>query len=178
MAISKALVDTHAGTISAESAGPGQGSQFAVVLPSISASALKLPTAEDPRIAARQNPQEIAILLVEDHEDSAEVMSGLLRKKGYSVQTAGTVADALKILGEREFSLPISDIGLPDGTGIDLIRQVRGVSAMPAIALTGFGMEHDLRRYKESGFDAELTKPVNFPKLEMIINQFFGPRGS
>jgi hypothetical protein len=81
MAISKALVDTHAGTISAESAGPGQGSQFAVVLPSISASALKLPTAEDPRIAARQNPQEIAILLVEDHEDSAEVMSGLLPQK-------------------------------------------------------------------------------------------------
>ncbi|MBV8138758.1 MAG: PAS domain S-box protein [Deltaproteobacteria bacterium] len=162
MAISKALVDAHAGTITAESAGPGQGSQFAVLLPSISASALKLPTAEDPRIAARQNPQEIGILLVEDHEDSAEVMGRLLREKGYSVQTAGTVADALKILGEREFSLLISDIGLPDGTGIDLIRQVRSVSAMPAIALTGFGMEHDLRKYKESGFDAELTKPVNF----------------
>jgi len=177
MAISKALVDAHAGTITAESGGAGQGTQFTVVLPSISASALKLPTAKDPHIVTRQNPQEISILLVEDHEDSAEIMSRLLREKGYSVQTVGTVGEALKILGEREFSLLISDIGLPDGSGIDLIRQVRSVSAIPAIALTGFGMERDLERYRESGFDAQLTKPVNFTRLEMTINQFFGARG-
>jgi PAS domain S-box-containing protein len=177
MAISKALVDAHAGTITAESGGAGQGTEFTVVLPSIAASALKLPTAKDPQIVARQNPQEISILLVEDHEDSAEVMSRLLRERGYSVQTVGTVGDALKILDEREFSLLISDIGLPDGSGIDLIRQVRNVSAIPAIALTGFGMERDLERYRESGFDAELTKPVNFTRLEMTINQFFGARG-
>jgi len=74
---------------------------------------------------------------------------------------------------EQQFNLVVSDIGLPDGSGVDLIRQMRRHSSVPAIALTGFGTDRDINRYKEAGFDAHLTKPVNFQKLEMIINQFF-----
>jgi CheY-like chemotaxis protein len=85
----------------------------------------------------------------------------------------GRVSEALKIVSGRHFNLILSDIGLPDGTGIDLIRQIRGNSSIPAIALTGFGMDQDIKRYKEAGFDAHLTKPINIQKLEMLINQFF-----
>jgi CheY-like chemotaxis protein len=88
------------------------------------------------------------------------------------------VAEAVKIVNERNFNLLLSDIGLPDGTGIDLIRLIRQHSSLPAIALTGFGMDQDIARYKESGFDAHLTKPANFQKLGMIINQFFSDKSS
>jgi CheY-like chemotaxis protein len=175
MAISKALVEIHAGIISATSQGPGLGAEFTVTLPSIQASTMKLPVITGGH-SARRDIQGISILLVEDHEDSAEVMSRLLREKGYAVQTCPTVVEALKLAREEEFNLVLSDIGLPDGTGIDLIRQIRQHSSIPAIALTGFGMDQDIDRYKEAGFDAHITKPVNFQKLEMIINQFFGER--
>jgi PAS domain S-box-containing protein len=177
MAISKALVEIHAGEISAASEGQGRGSTFSVNLPSIHASTIKLPLTAPPG-RPRRDAQGINILLVEDHEDSAEVMSRLLREKGYSVQTCSRVAEAVKIAGERRFNLILSDIGLPDGTGIDLIHQVRQHSSIPAIALTGFGMDQDIERYKAAGFDAHLTKPVNFQKLEMIINQFFSDRSN
>jgi len=173
MAISKALVEIHAGIISAESQGPGLGAQFTVTLPSIHASTVKLPPMTNEGRATARNPQGINLLLVEDHKDSAEVMSRLLRAKGYSVETCSTVAEALKISNEGHFNLILSDIGLPDGTGIDLIRRIREHSSIPAIALTGFGMDQDISRYKEAGFDAHLTKPVNIQKLEMLINQFF-----
>jgi CheY-like chemotaxis protein len=142
-------------------------------LPSIHASTVKLPPMTNEGRATARNPQGINLLLVEDHKDSAEVMSRLLRAKGYSVETCSTVAEALKISNERHFNLILSDIGLPDGTGIDLIRRIREHSSIPAIALTGFGMDQDISRYKEAGFDAHLTKPVNIQKLEMLINQFF-----
>lgn len=174
MAISKALVEIHAGIITAESEGPGHGAAFTVTLPSIHASTVKLPAMTEAGRPTRRNPQGISILLVEDHKDSAEVMSRLLRARGYSVETCATVAEALKIASGRHFNLILSDIGLPDGTGIDLIRQIREHSSIPAIALTGFGMDQDIKRYKEAGFDAHLTKPVNIQKLEMVINQFFG----
>jgi len=177
MAISKALVDVHAGTLTAQSDGPGQGAAFTVALPSIHASTMKLSAVDGSGIPARRNTQQISILLVEDHEDSAEVMSRLLRQKGYSVETCATVTEALNIVSARQFNLLLSDIGLPDGTGIDLIRQIRQHSSLPAIALTGFGMDQDVARYRESGFDAHLTKPVNFQKLEMVINQFFSDKG-
>jgi PAS domain S-box-containing protein len=173
MAISKALVEIHAGIITAASEGAGRGAEFVVTLPSIYASTMKTPAIKG--VTEKANPQAggISILLVEDHEDTADVMSRLLRDKGYSVQTCATVAEALKMIRLREFNLVLSDIGLPDGTGIDLIREIRQHSTTPAIALTGFGKDQDIARYKEAGFDAHLTKPVNFQKLEMVINQFF-----
>jgi signal transduction histidine kinase/CheY-like chemotaxis protein len=178
MAISKALVEIHAGVISADSEGPGLGAQFTITLPSIRASTVKLPAVTNSVRANERNPQDINILLVEDHKDSAEVMSRLLRAKGYSVETCGTITEALMIAKDEHFNLIVSDIGLPDGNGIDLIRTIRQRSSIPAIALTGFGMDQDIKRYKEAGFDAHLTKPVNIQKLEMLINQLFSSGSS
>jgi PAS domain S-box-containing protein len=173
MTIAKALVDMHAGVLTAQSEGPGCGSAFTISLPSIQASTIKLSPPGTGAAGGRRTPQDVAILLVEDHQDSAEVVSRLLRIKGYEVETCGTVAEAEKAMDARQFNLLLSDIGLPDGSGVDLIRRVRQRSTIPAIALTGFGMDSDIASYREAGFDAHLTKPINFQKLEMIINQFF-----
>jgi PAS domain S-box-containing protein len=180
MAISKSLVDTHAGLISAESDGLGLGAKFCVTLPSIHASTVQQSQVESDKSSKNtpKNVGRISILLVEDHEDTAEVIGRLLRDSGHSVETCGTVAEAIHLAKEGKFNLLLSDIGLPGGTGIDLVRHIRQNLTIPAIALTGFGMDQDVARYKEAGFDAHLTKPINFQRLEMIINQFFSHRSS
>jgi CheY-like chemotaxis protein len=111
------------------------------------------------------------ILLVEDHPDTADVMALLLRQLGHQVQTADTVARATSLLREGEFDLLLSDIGLPDGTGIDLIREVHRLRPIPAIALTGFGMEEDVARCRDAGFVAHLTKPVGLQDLQAALSQ-------
>jgi len=99
------------------------------------------------------------------------VLARLLRTLGYQVETCGTVADAVRLAREKTFDLLLSDIGLPDGSGIDVIAQVRQHSTMPAIALTGFGMERDVESYRQAGFNNHIAKPVTFQKLEELINQ-------
>jgi CheY-like chemotaxis protein len=95
----------------------------------------------------------------------------LLEKKGHHVLAAGTVAEAVAGAQNEEFDLLISDIGLPDGSGLDLMREIQGVQKIRGIALSGFGMEDDVRRSKEAGFEEHLTKPVNFQRLESVIRQ-------
>jgi signal transduction histidine kinase len=114
-------------------------------------------------------PRRLRILLVEDHEDTARAMSWLLKRGGHDVKVAHNVADAVAMGAAAHFDLLISDIGLPDGTGLDVIRQMPRRD-IPAIALTGFGMEHDVARSLEAGFTEHLTKPVNFQKLEAVIS--------
>jgi CheY-like chemotaxis protein len=111
----------------------------------------------------------IKILLVEDDYDIALALTRLLTSRGYTVQTANTVASALEAVDKKAFDILICDLGLPDGTGFQLIESVRENFATPAIALTGSGMEQDVAQSKLSGFNAHLTKPVNFHHLEGII---------
>ncbi len=175
LSISKALMDAQGGTIAAISEGPGLGSTFKVGLPSVNApdcQAVAIPAAppESP-------PRTLNILLVEDHADTARVMSRLLRNLGHQVSIADCVSAALSTIDTAVFDLLLSDIGLPDGTGIDLIRQIRLSSNLPAIALTGFGMEEDVAKCREAGFDDHITKPVNFQKLEGVIRQLASRAG-
>jgi CheY-like chemotaxis protein/two-component sensor histidine kinase len=169
MAISKALLDVQDGTIEAQSEGPGTGARFTVTMPTVPALR-PAPTTPTGGRAAPMQPA-LRILLVEDHIDTARAMSRLLRSLGHDVQTAGTVAAAVESMDGDRFNLIISDIGLPDGTGIDFIRRVRQRSDVPAIALTGFGMEDDINKCREAGFTVHLTKPVNFQKLELVVQQ-------
>ena len=169
MSISKALVDVQGGTIAAQSDGAGRGARFIVTLPSVDPP--KVSSSSAPERRRSDSGQSLRILLVEDHADTARAMSRLLKSLGHQVETATTVAGALDLAVKNNFRLIISDIGLPDGTGIDFIRQVRRHSNVPAIALTGFGMEDDIARSREAGFTVHLTKPVNFQKLEMIVQQ-------
>ena len=115
----------------------------------------------------------LKILVVEDEPATRRLMARLLRGLGHEVTTAGTIAEALEAASRAgDFDLIVSDIGLPDGSGLDLMRRVvarRG--PVPAIALTGYGMEEDIRRSREAGFTAHMTKPIDFTKLEAMIRQ-------
>ncbi len=170
MAISHALAELLGGAITAESAGLGKGSLFTVTFPVLQSLA-------QPRNGKKVLETESAdrarakILLVEDHDDTARSLVRLLTTRGYQVQTAGTVAAGIEAAERRNFDLLVCDIGLPDGTGFQLLERVRKSCNTPALALSGFGMEEDVRQCQEAGFEAHLTKPVNFQKLEAAILQ-------
>ena len=165
LAISKRLVEIHDGDITAESAGKGKGSTFRVRLPR---SEPMTTGVEEHFAAAKTKPRKI--LLVEDHSDTAFVMQLLLENCGYEVQITGDVAGALAATAVQSFDLLISDLGLPDGSGLELMRQLRGHgSSMRSIALSGYGREEDVRRSKEAGFNAHLTKPVDADALIRMV---------
>jgi PAS domain S-box-containing protein len=169
MAISKALLEMQRGSIRAASDGPGTGSTFCIEIPAAEAQEAGF----DPMqfVAPPSAQRSYNILLVEDHIDTSRALSRLLERDGHQVTSAFTIEDAIGHLKQESFDLILSDIGLPDGTGLDLIRKARAISAAPAIALTGFGMEEDVRSCREAGFNDHLTKPINFQRLESIITQ-------
>ena len=169
MAISKALMEAQGGSITADSAGPGLGSTFALELPAMAAPVRQEKPTTHP--AASDSTTGLSILLVEDHADTARVMSRLLRASGHRVHVAATVASAIESAAANSIDLIVSDIGLPDGTGIDVIQTVRKTSSVPAIALTGFGMDDDVAKCRDAGFNDHLTKPVNLQRLELAIRQ-------
>jgi PAS domain S-box-containing protein len=169
MAISAALVEQLGGALSAVSEGLGKGSTFTVTFPAKAASEIKpKPTALADRTRSGEG---IKILLVEDHTETALALTRLLNRQGYEVSIADSVASALEAVRRENFQLLVCDIGLPDGTGFQLIEEVRKHSRTPALALSGFGMEEDVRKSRLAGFEGHLTKPVNFQKLEAAIWQ-------
>lgn len=167
LAVGKALVEAHGGKLTAFSAGKNAGSTFTVRLP------LSVPGPCSPQpTACCQRSTPLRILLVEDHEDTSRMMSRLLRRLGYEVHTAASLAEARTLHQRHCPDLLISDIGLPDGTGLDLMRELRGSShPIVGIAISGLGMDTDIARSKEAGFIEHLTKPICFQKLEALIQK-------
>ena len=153
------------GKLTAKSEGLGRGSTFTITLPTAEAVA---PISEPVRMRPRGG-DKIKLLLVEDHVDTARALFRLLENRGYDTETVSSVATAWEKIERGKFDLILCDLGLPDGTGIDLIKKVRRTHATPAIALTGFGMQEDVDRAAKAGFDAHLTKPVDLQRLEATI---------
>ena len=118
-----------------------------------------------------QNGHKKRILLVEDHEDTNRSLTNLLRRRGYQVQAAHSVKTALDLAATEQFDVLVSDIGLPDGSGIELMRMLHSERPLFAIALTGYGMEEDIRKSYDGGFDHHLVKPVDLNKLDFLIQQ-------
>ncbi|MEA2559315.1 MAG: hypothetical protein QOH06_819 [Acidobacteriota bacterium] len=170
LAISKAIVELHGGSISVRSDGRDRGTTFSVGLP-----AEPRPFEAEAAPASQVDetpPARLRVLLVEDHSDTAAALADLMRLHGHDVRIAGTVAQALSAAAEESrIDLVISDLGLPDGNGQDLMRQLAERFGLRGIALSGYGMEEDLRRSREAGFERHLTKPVNLEALEMAIQQ-------
>ncbi len=168
LAISKGLVELHGGTLTAASDGPDQGAAVtlrlpaAVIVPAEPASGVALDRGVAP-LSGRQ------ILLVEDHADTLAAMAQLLEMFGYAVRTADSVASALQVAEGERIDVVVSDIGLPDGSGLDLMRQLLARQPVRGIALSGFGMEEDLRKSREAGFVEHLTKPVDFAQLQRVL---------
>ena len=160
LAISKALLELHGGTIEARSEGRSKGATFRIRLP------LAAPVAEreagTPRTAPQSGVRPLRILLVEDHPVTARLVQGVLTAGGHTVQWAGDVAAALDLAGGSDFDLLMSDLGLPDGSGHDLMRQLRERGHnFPGIALSGYGQEDDIQRSYNVGFAVHLTKPAS-----------------
>jgi two-component system CheB/CheR fusion protein len=166
LAISKALVEMHGGTIEARSEGRDKGATFCVRLP-LAAPAGSLPAGGAPEVASpatvpRRVVCPLRILLVEDHGVTAKLMRMALTVDGHTVESAGDVATALELAELHTFDLLVSDLGLPDGSGHDLMRQLRARGhKFPGIALSGYGQEEDIQRSREAGFAAHLTKPAS-----------------
>ena len=118
------------------------------------------------------------ILLVEDHEDTNRSLTNLLRRRGYYVQSAANVQSARDLSAKEEFDVLISDLGLPDGSGIDLMQTLRSGRTLLGIALTGFGMENDIRQSHEAGFKHHLVKPIDLNKLDSFIQEAAAARTS
>jgi PAS domain S-box-containing protein len=169
LSISKALIDSHGGRLTASSPGRGKGSTFTVELPL--ADGVEIPGRPVAAPAAVEESPPLRILLVEDHEDTARTMARLLAKLNYQVKTAGTLESAHRIAISEPFDLLISDLGLPDGSGLQLMEWLRRRRPIKAIALSGYGMESDVIRSKEAGFLEHVTKPVDFQKLVHLIRQ-------
>ena len=167
LSISYALAKQMGGTLTAESEGLGKGSQFTLRLPSLKEGAV----APRPAKPAPKTTSKRKILIVEDHLDTALALTRLLKLKGHEVQTASTIQAARAAFQNGGIDLIICDIGLPDGTGYDLLKAIRAKSNIPAIALTGFGMSADIDRAMQAGFDSHLTKPVDISRLETAIAQ-------
>jgi CheY-like chemotaxis protein len=113
--------------------------------------------------------QGLRILLVEDHPDTAELLSSLLEQRGHEVVVAGSVGDALRLAAETPFDLVVSDVGLPDATGYDLMRQLLARMPIRGIALSGWGRPEDIAKSRAAGFSEHLTKPVRLDALEQAI---------
>ena len=111
------------------------------------------------------------ILLVEDHADTAMIMVRLLKASGHTVKTASTVAFAEDLAAREPFDLVISDLGLPDGSGLDLMRHLKACFHLPGIALSGYSTEEDVQKSLEAGFEEHLTKPVEFNRLKEAIGR-------
>jgi signal transduction histidine kinase/CheY-like chemotaxis protein len=169
LAITKYLVEAHGGTITASSEGNGKGAAFVVELPALAEPA---PADAEPETAAPSKAKKaLQILLLENHEPTSNVMAILLKGLGHRVITAATLAQADEIAQKQPFDILISDLGLPDGSGLDFMRRFRTQFAGRSIAFSGYGMAEDLQRSREAGFTTHLTKPVDFYRLQMTIEK-------
>ena len=111
------------------------------------------------------------ILVVDDHDDTLRSMRLLLTRLGYEVLAAENMTEALRIAEEHDFDILLSDIGLPDGSGLELLRRIRTMRDVPALALSGFGMDEDIERSRDAGFSDHLTKPVSIDRLQAAISE-------
>lgn len=118
--------------------------------------------------------RSLRLLLVEDHVDSAELLAELLQSHGHSVKIAMSASDALALASQQEFDVMVSDVGLPDATGYELMAMLRERYAMKGIAVTGSSRAGDLQRGKEAGFSMQLIKPVTIRLLEAALEQVVG----
>ncbi|MCX6967474.1 MAG: ATP-binding protein [Verrucomicrobia bacterium] len=179
LAICKGVVELHGGSIQATSDGPGCGATFTVeletctppaVLPSCPSccASPELPVKNGNHSEA-QNP--IRLLVVEDHSPTAELMARLLRRAGYGVTLAHSVAEAKELARCNRFALVLSDIGLPDGTGRDLMTHLREHYQLRGIALSGFGTDADARASLAAGFVEHVVKPVEWNQLAAALNR-------
>ncbi len=172
LAISKALIDAHGGKIRVESPGKDQGAIFSLELNTVVTPAGIDGERQDQPVGPEREltvAKHRRVLLVDDHHDTCIGMKRMLERRGYEITVAHSADQAAEKVRTQEFDLLISDIGLPDRSGYELMREVRLNKNLPGIALSGFGTEQDVNQARAAGFSEHLTKPINFERLEKTI---------
>ena len=179
LAICKALVHLHGGNIWVESEGEGKGATFFVELAVTDVLFSEQPTENPPRTAAKWHPKindrSLRILLVEDNPETLQILRRLLERAGCKVTPAQSVSAALDAAREVRdtggvFDLVISDLGLPDGDGREIMRELHDRDGLSGIAISGFGMEADIAKSLSVGFAKHLTKPIQIEELQAAIS--------
>jgi CheY-like chemotaxis protein len=126
---------------------------------------------DDQTQASPRRGKSLRILVVEDHADTLRVLARLLDHFGHKISVADSTQSALQFLQLKDFDVVLSDIGLPDGSGYDVVSQAKQKQRLKAVALTAFNREEDVRRGKEAGFDFHLSKPIDFQELRGVLAQ-------
>jgi len=168
LAISKHLIGLHGGAIEVHSRGRSYGSTFKVTLDTVTNEIERNLVASE---TTRQPTKSLRILLVEDHGDTRHTLARLLTHFGHQISVADNMQMALEAMAAQRFDVVLCDIGLPDGSGYEIISEAKRKQKVKGVALTGFGTEEDIRRGKEAGFDFHLTKPVDFHELRTVLAQ-------
>lgn len=171
LTVVRGLVELHGGTVSAHSAGVGQGATFVITLPVCATPEATMEEAHAPASERRT----LKILLIEDGEDLLQILSGALILQGHEVMTATTAHAGLALVEQHNPEVVISDIGLPDMDGYELARRLRLLPQIRQpflVAMTGYGQHEAKVRAKESGFNHHLTKPVNIKTFLNLLNDF------
>ena len=119
-------------------------------------------------------PDRLQILLVDDHDESLFVLARLLERCNHAVQTASTYSQAMELAGRHAFDLLISDVGLPDRSGLELMQELNGRCGIRGIALSGYTEEADVAASEGAGFTRHLNKPVEFEELMSAIGEVVG----
>ena len=184
LSICKALVALHGGVIWVESGGAGKGATFFVELETTEVQFAVEPAGTPKQTAAKWSPKigdhNLRILLVEDNADTLRILHRLLERAGCNVTPTQSVSTALdaarKARGEggEKFDLVISDLGLPDGDGRDIMRELHDRDGLSGIAISGFGMEEDIENSRAAGFAKHLTKPIQIEELQAAISDLVG----
>ncbi len=178
------LVQAHGGTVDVNSEGEGKGSTFTIVMPDRAdgvageRSSTRIEAAPTPPGALRG----VRLLVVDDDEDSRDLLACLLEDVGATVASASSASEAIRLLQESPPDVLLSDIGMPEVDGYAFIRKVRGMPSdrggkTPAIALTAYARTSDGERALAAGFQAHVTKPVDPDKLTAVIASLAGVAG-
>lgn len=177
LAISRSIAEAHGGSIRGESAGSGLGATFTFELPiRANPAAATLAPQKPPRDAAAQ--PGMRILLVEDHRDTRVSMQYLLQRAHHRVWAAETAKDALDLASQHEFDIVVTDLGLPDQSGIELMRQLRDRFGLRGIATSGYGMDEDIAQSRDAGFVHHFTKPVSMERLRRVLTEMRATDGT
>jgi signal transduction histidine kinase/PAS domain-containing protein len=168
LSITQKMVALHSGRIEVTSAGRDRGACFSVEFPLAAGDAGRGDAPPLTAVPSASRPG-VRILLVEDHQPTRQALLQLLVHRHYEVIAAGSVAEATSIVSRKRFDLVIADIGLPDGSGYDMMAALHRDFGLRGIALTGYGSAQDRSLALASGFIAHLTKPVSIQALEAAL---------
>jgi len=172
LAISKSLAQAHDGRLTAQSGGANCGSTFTLSMQTLPQDEAAGVAAE--AVTTHSARQGLKILLVDDHQDTCAALEKLLARRGHLVAVSHDVRSAMEAAARNKFDLLISDIALPDGTGLDLMMQLRAIANVPGIAISGFGNDVDIGRSLQAGFSEHLIKPIKLNNLEAAIERALG----